>query len=96
MKHIIFTILTILLLCGSVYGNPAIEALRNELEIIRPTLNDKGVEELKRFNKLREILRSLEQQEKDNKVIRQWELEQKDSPCDTIFHDGFACEKVRI
>ena len=93
MKHIIFTILTILLFCGSVYGNPAIEALEDEIKRLEQ-LHD--INDFERHWKLKEILESLKTQERDREIIKEWEDFMKESPCDTIFHDGFACEKVRV
>ncbi len=95
MKTLIITILlTMVATCGTVYSNPAMDALRNEMEGLRP-LNEKSVDDLKRFNKLREILQSMERQSKNNEVIRQWEQEQKEEPCISMYRD--ECENgVRI
>ena len=94
MKHIILTILTTLLLCGTVYGNPAIEALEDEMDLIRPDISQ-SVELLKQYSKLREIRESLLRQQKNDEVIRQWEKELLEEPCDSLFRGKYDCEKVR-
>lgn len=98
MKKVIFTvILTLLVTCGSVYSNPAIDALEQEIDTLRQDLPNIGIEGLIRMNKLREILHSLQRQEKDAEVIREWEESQKDRPCNKIFDiEGNECKRVNI
>ena len=84
------------LTCGNVYGNKAIDAIEQELEQLRPTLHLRGIDELKRFNKLREILKDLKQQEKDRETIRQWEEWINSLPCTDMNDESRQCEKFLI
>lgn len=100
MKKVIFIIiLTLFTTCGSVYSNPAIDALEDELEYLRSELPNLPIEGLIRMNKLREILQSMKRQERDNEVLREWEKEQRDRPCEHLDQKALKnseCEKVKI
>jgi len=96
MRLILIFILTIIPICSNVYADGALEALEEALEEEQTELHMKSIDELKRFDRLRKILRSMKQQERDNEVIKEWETHRNESPCDSIFRDGFECEKVRI
>jgi hypothetical protein len=93
MKHIIFILLTILLFCGSVYGNPAIDALEKEMKSLYTGYTFKSIEDLKRYDKLREIRDSLVRQDKNNEIVKEWfehqEL-QAQQPCESMFRQ--ECE----
>ncbi len=88
MKTIICGILlTLLMMCGNVYSNSAMDALRSEMDALRP-LAEQSMENLERFAKFREILQSMERQEKDNETIRQWDEYQsglEEEPCENMY-----------
>jgi hypothetical protein len=79
--------------CGTVYSNPAIDALEQEMDKIRPNIT-KSVEDLKHYSKLREIRDSMRQQERNQEVIRQWEEDQKNLPCKSMYRQ--VCKRVSI
>jgi hypothetical protein len=100
MKKVVFTILlTLFCSCVTVNANPAIDALEQEIEYLRQNLHEKSVEDLVRLNKLRDILHSMKQQEKDNKVIHEWEEYQKNRPCESLDRETLElseCVKVLL
>jgi len=88
MKSVICIILlTLLVTCGIVYGNPAIDALEQEMELIYPDIGS-DMEVLEKYSKLREIRNSMVRQERDNEVVREWLEYQKaenEKPCISMF-----------
>ena len=94
MKTVICTILlTIMVFCGSVYGNPAIEALKGEIQQMEENID---INDFERHWKLNHILEEMVLREKYKDLLEQWEADQKDAPCDSIHRDGWFCKKVKI
>ncbi len=94
MKTIIYgIILTLLVTCGSVLGNPAIEALRSEIQQMEENID---INDFERHWKLNHILEEMVLREQNKELLEQWEADQKDVPCDSIHKDGWFCKKVRI
>ncbi len=88
MKSVIYIILlTLFCSCGTIYGNPAIDALEQEMELLHPEIGS-DMEKLERYSKLREIHRSMTQQEKDNQIVKEWvEYQERldNEPCKSMF-----------
>lgn len=94
MKSIIYIIiLTLLFTCGSVYGNPAIQGLKDEIQRMEENID---INDFERHWKLNQILEEMVLREQYKDLLEQWEKEQRETPCTSIHRDGYFCKKVKI
>lgn len=99
MKTIAFTILTLLIICGTVYGSSNKDCIKAiEKEIARLQVNPQ-IEDYERFWKLNEVLKSLKLQEENKEVLEKWDRIIENVPCDSLDRNTllyYDCIKVKI
>jgi hypothetical protein len=95
-KHLLIILLTVLIPCGSVIANPAIDALERQIEELQ---KEPKIEDFEKFWKLNDILKSMKRQEKSNQAIQEWMKSQEQEVCTSLDRNTLMwsdCEKVRI